>query len=302
MLPVMIGSLIRTPSYEKRRMTSQAARDLIWTINSPSLIQSPRESYELELPACHAADFDADMLQTRLNAVPSQRVGRYFEHLVHFYLEAIRGFEIVERGLQIQEEGRTVGEIDFLFRDARGSVVHCEAAVKFYLYVPDPTDGGSHLPGPNATDNFERKMRRLFEHQLPLSEGRFPEVTRRKAFVKGYIFYHPLHRPPTSLPDQLSPNHLKGSWIRESELDLLDDSSIPSMFRLVRKPHWLSLEIAIATDDTLLTSEAVKESLRCHFAARRTPQLVSVLTRREKFWHESNRVFVVSNQWPGDAR
>jgi hypothetical protein len=282
-------------------MTSQASRDLLWTINSPSLIQSPQERNVLELPTCGAADFNASMLQTRLDAVPNHRVGRYFEHLINFYLEAVRGFEIVERGLQIQEHGRTVGEIDFLFRDASGSLVHCEAAVKFYLYVPESNDSGSHLIGPNSSDNFERKMQRLFEHQLPLSEERFPEVTRRQAFVKGCIFYHPLHNQPKSLPDQLSPDHLQGSWIRESELDLLDDSSIPARFRLVRKPHWLSPEMATSSDDTLLTSDDVKDSLRIHFAERRTPQLVSQLTESEEFWQESSRVFVVSDQWPGDG-
>ena len=279
-------------------MTSQAARDLIWTINSPSLIQSPQARNVLELPACLESDFDADVLQTRLAAVPNHRVGRYFEHLVHFYLEAVRGFKIIERGLQIQKHGRTVGEIDFLFHDSSDSVVHCEAAVKFYLYVPESNDSGSHLIGPNAADNFERKMRRLFKHQLPLSEGRFPEVTRRAAFVKGCIFYHPLHDQPATLPGQLSPNHLKGSWIREAELNLLDDSSTPAMFRVARKPHWLSPGIAFASDDTLLTAGDIKDSLRSHFAERRTPQLVSRLTEREEFWQESRRVFVVSDQWP----
>jgi uncharacterized protein len=282
-------------------MLTQAERDLLWTINSPSLIHTGRKDGKLEQPMPLEREFNSSVLHARLASTPHHRVGRYFEELVHFYLEVIQGFELVERGLQIQENGRTVGEIDFLYRDASGSLCHCETAVKFYLHLPEAFECGSHWVGPNAADNFDRKMQRLFEHQLPLSRGRFPDVVRREAFVKGRIFYHPLLDKPTELPERLSADHLKGTWIRESELHLLKHSNAATKFRIVTKPHWLAPEFTTAADSALLTVNDVMKSLQQHFNERRTPQLVSSLIEDNDGWHENNRTFVVSDQWPRDA-
>ncbi len=282
-------------------MTTQAARDLIWAINSPSLIQSTVEYVPSDWPACIESDFDPAALQTCIDASDQYRVGRYFEDLVHFYLKSVCGFAIVERGLQIQEDGRTVGELDFLYRDNDGVLCHCETAVKFFLHTPDSNDSGSHFIGPNSADNFERKTRRLLDHQLPLSKSRFPEVARREAFVKGRILFHPLAAAPTSLPELLSKDHLKGSWIRESELDLLAAADAEVRYRVARKPHWLAPDLANTSDASLQTAGEIQSLLRIHFSERRTPQLVNVLSIDGEHWHESERIFVVSDQWPHDA-
>ena len=282
-------------------MTTQAARDLIWAINSPSLIRSTAEFSSIDWPVCKESDFDPAALQTSVDAHHRYRVGRYFEDLVHFYVKSVRGFEVVERGLQIQEDGRTIGELDFLYRDHDGTLCHCETAVKFFLHTADSNDSGSHFIGPNSADNFERKTRRLFEHQLPLSENRFPEVARREAFVKGQIFYH-LHQPaPTELPAVLARGHLTGSWIRESELDLLEVSGGETRYRVARKPHWLAPDQASFSDTTVQTVNGIRSLLATHFSERRTPQLVNVLSKGDERWQESDRVFVVSDQWPHDA-
>jgi len=283
-------------------MTTQASRDLIWAINSPSLIGSSARDAATDWPDCEESDFDPAALEACCHARSLYRVGRYFEDLVHFYLKSVRGFEIVERGLQIQEEGRTVGEIDFLYRDHDGVLCHCETAVKFFLHTSESNDSGSHFIGPNSADNFERKTRRLLDHQLPLSESRFPNVAKREAFVKGRIFYHPLAGVPAELPALLSKNHLNGSWIRESELDLLGASDAETRYRVARKPHWLAPDQANASDATLQTAGEIRSLLRIHFSERRTPQLVNVLSEGDEQWQESDRVFVVSDQWPHDAR
>lgn len=282
-------------------MTTQAARDLIWAINSPSLIRSSAENASTDWPVCNESDFDPAALQADIDANDQYRVGRYFEELVHFYLKSVRGFEVVERSLQIQDDGRTVGEIDFIYRDHDGALRHCETAVKFFLHTADSNDSGSHFIGPNSADNFERKTQRLFEHQLPLSKNRFPEVARREAFVKGQIFYHSRQPAATTLPPILARDHLRGSWIRESELDLLESSHSEARYRVARKPHWLAPDQASFSDATVQTIDGIRSLLEIHFSKRRTPQLVNVLSKGDERWQESDRVFVVSDQWPHDA-
>lgn len=282
-------------------MTSQAARDLLWAINSPSLIRMPSQQSP-GWPVCEAADVTPESLQNFCDQQARHRVGQYFEDLVHFYLKAVRNYEIVEHGLQIQEGGRTVGELDFLYRTADGNLHHCETAVKFYLYIPESNDSGSQFIGPNAADNFERKTLRLFEHQLRLSEDRFPSVVKREAFVKGRIFYHPQREMPEVLPVALAPDHLRGVWIRESELEWLRSSDAETKFRVARKPYWLSPDVASLDESELRSADEICGQLRQHFTERRTPQLINALIVDDNFWRESRRIFVVSDQWPNDAR
>jgi uncharacterized protein len=282
-------------------MTSQAARDLCWAINSPSLIRTSIE-HSACWPVCEAAEVAPESLQNFCDQHARHRVGQYFEDLVHFYLKAVRNYEIVEHGLQIQEGGRTVGELDFLYREADGGLHHCETAVKFYLYIPESNESGSQFIGPNAADNFERKTQRLFDHQLKLSEERFPMVVKREAFVKGRIFYHPLKDAPEELPTALAADHLRGVWIRESELEWLKSSGADAKFRAARKPLWLAPDVATVDDSELRSVDEICDQVRQHFTERRTPQLINALVVCDGVWLESQRIFVVSDQWPNDAR
>jgi hypothetical protein len=232
-------------------------------------------------------------------------VGRYFERLILYWLKHIRRVEIVAESQQIRDGSRTIGEIDLIFYDEQRRLTHWELAVKFYLHFPQPCGFDSHFIGPNAADTFERKMERLFGHQLPLSERHFPEVEIRQAFVKGRIFDHPRHEVSQALPEHLSPEHLCGVWIRSSELDLINRTNGVS-YRILRKPFWLSDEIAHPVDTDLLSPAELSENLARHFAEDHRPVLISQLEAGEQRLVESDRIFVVSDPWPnrkpgGDA-
>ena len=163
---------------------SRQLRDLTWAINSQSLLT------ESPLARLDPSEVDPEHLRRFLEDDPSRRVGRYFERLVLYWLTHVRKVEVIASSLQIRDGNRTIGEIDLLFRDEQGRVTHWEIAVKFYLYLSSGTFIGSHYIGPNAGDTFERKMERLFDHQLPRSITHFPEVEVRQALVKGRMFYH----------------------------------------------------------------------------------------------------------------
>lgn len=260
--------------------------DLVWAVSSPSLLATARSGDLLD-PSL----VDAEELMQFLNEDKQARVGYYFEQLIHFWLKRIRGLEIVAHRQQIHEGKLTLGELDFVFRDESGELNHWEAAVKFYLHDAENTVDGSHYVGPNTADTLERKVSHLMERQLPLSERSFPEVKQRHAFVKGRIYYHPRQETPTSQAACLNPDHLRGNWIRMSELDWLDEIAGDGRldFRILRKPHWL----AAATGDSQ-SGEELKTALAAHFAT----SLQSVHVAVFKGGVEVRWLFVVADSWP----
>ncbi|MFH1301303.1 MAG: DUF1853 family protein [Planctomycetota bacterium] len=276
---------------------SQQVRDLKWAVTSPSLIT--QSSAEEMLPA--VPDFqtvDQRHLEDFLAPYSHFRIGQYYEGLVLYWLEHIRRLKIIARHQQVFEESRTVGEIDVLFEDEAGVMTHWEIAVKFYLYYPEVNPVDSHFIGPNVKDSFERKMRRLIEYQLPLSQTHFPDVRCRQAFVKGMIFYHPDQSSPAQLPEKLSPTHERGTWLHLSELSRLTKQHEEPVFLIREKPDWLSDALCSRTDERLHSFANLQSQLETHFQEQTRPILISALSCQQITCHEVERVFVVPDSWP----
>lgn len=232
---------------------------------------------------------DTGLLETFLaERGPVHRVGRYFEQLVHYWLAHVRGVELLGAGLQVRPDKRTLGELDFVYRDEEQQVVHCEVTVKFFLH--HPRRGTSHFPGPNASDNFESKIAKLFDQQLELSRRHFPSVERRDAIVKGMAFYN--GAPPAELPPRMSPTHAVGSWIRSTDCARLRDRDSTAA-AVVTKPHWLAPQV----DADLQPIDDLVTDLERHFAnGDGHPLMVSLRDATDR--NEIERIFVVSPTWP----
>ncbi|EMI45138.1 DUF1853 family protein [Rhodopirellula sp. SWK7] len=270
----------------------QLLRDLLWTVNSPSLIDSQR------VPTRITADqIDVNHLVAFFSDRPSRKVGHYFERLLLYWLKHIRRVDIVAHNLQIHSGERTLGEIDFLYRDEQSQLVHLEAAVKFYLYQPDHAVLGSHFIGPNVRDTFERKMHRLFLHQLPLSVEHIPDVDSREAFVKGRIFYDHNAPLPSRLPPRMSADHLTGSILRLQQWKNLAGAT-DVRYHILSKPFWLS-ECHYETDAPILRSLTdAQTAVRNLFAEYPTPVLISQFNVGSETHTETDRIFIVPDDWP----
>jgi len=272
--------------------SSQNLRDLEWAITSPGLID-PKGRDEVADPAWpDERTVDESEFRNFLSQYSSHRVGYYFESLIHFWLQHIRGVEILEQGKQIIEEGITKGEIDFVFRDESGRTVHWEVAVKFYLKTRPISPDGSHLIGPNATDNFAKKNKRLFGRQLELSRRLPQSIELRQGLVKGRIFYHPDDPDPGTEPASLNPQHLRGTWIRASEMNHLDHPDVS--YRTLQKPHWLAPE----TGTDALPFEQFRPVLERHFASSPHPIHLAAFETKDEPGRERERIFVVPDHWP----
>ncbi len=277
-----------------RSLPDQIREDLSWLLANPSLLDS-----ELGIDTtqfCVPAEFDPSPVEKFLAGHCSHRVGYYFEALVQILLESAEAVSDVEHGIQICENGATLGEIDFLYR-RNGELHHLEVALKFYLYSPDVELCGSHLLGPNARDTFERKRDRLFRKQIPLGKERFSDVRESRLLVKGAIFY-PWLDPDSALSvTGLAPDHCRGIWIRDGQLaDFL--SELPSECRgaIFRKPFWLSSAMRTAGK---LPLDLMREISRTREESQR-PLYFNVGTMESDRWTETQRVFVVGDSWPFD--
>jgi len=98
----------------------------------------------------------------------SLRLGKRVERFVSAELTNDKEITILAENVQIQDNKRTVGEIDCLLKQ-NNTVFHIEIIFKFYLY--DKNSGTTeieHWIGPNRNDSLIKKITKLKEKQLPL--------------------------------------------------------------------------------------------------------------------------------------
>lgn len=287
------------PSPQQAITSEQFAADLGWAVESPSLISAAAITASRSPDGQTRDDRDADGSSLALRP-GDHRVGRYFERLIEHHIRQQPDWVLLHCGQQIKEAGRTVGELDFVFRAGR-DVYHVETAVKFYLYLANRTCGGSQFVGPNSKDNFEAKLHRLLTHQLPLSKIRQPDVTIRQPHVKGIIFY-PFDGPdPDNLPAGMSPHHQRGVWFHAAHLpEFLARRPDPqrTLFHIHCKPHWLA---APTDSSTVLTGVDLAKFVSRHFqTSPNRPLMISQLDLTPN-GPQNIRLFCMPNHWPDCA-
>lgn len=263
----------------------QAAADLQWLVQCPALIES-HQAYTFGAIEPSKPDWGA--VKRFLDTKTAHRVGYYVEALVQALLESEASISELQHGLQIRREKETLGELDFLFQQD-GKLHHLEVALKLYLCYPEGAENGSHFVGPNATDSFERKRDRLLGKQLPFGREFFPKIEKSQHAVKGMIFYHPSGEGRVPLPELLNPEHARGVWIRESELEsLLARWPSHRSGRILKKPFWL------AARGEELSVDEIEAATRHHFTKWDGPVYLAGF----ECGREVERIFVMPECWP----
>ena len=118
----------------------QPLDDLLWAVNSPPLLSASPLVDQVDV-----GEIDLDHFAKFLREQSDHRVGRYFERLILYWLTHIRKVQIVHHSKQILDAKRTIGEIDFIFRDETDRLTHWETCL---LYTsPSPRDQrGPRMP------------------------------------------------------------------------------------------------------------------------------------------------------------
>ncbi len=185
------------------------------------------------------------------------RLGKLVERFVSFELQQDSSIKILLENIQIQEEKRTLGELDCLLLK-NDKPIHLEIIYKFYLY--DKTIGSSeieHWIGPNRKDSLVQKITKLKDKQLPLLYSNqckpyleklnlASEKIEQQIYFKAQLFV-PLCDFKKEF-DLINNDCIYGFYINTKELNQFKDCKfhIPNKHNWLVKPHtnitWLNFE------------------------------------------------------------
>lgn len=269
--------------------------DLLQLLKAPMLLSHTEDTpVAKELPV----DFEALMRQDE--ATPqNKRLGKYVEQLLGDYLQQHQEVSNFHKNLILADEGRTLGELDFVF-DHKGQRYHWELAFKFYLLHQH--QGMKAFFGPQGRDRLDLKINKLRQHQLPLiAHPHFDHLRKdhptiqSELYVKGWLFYHLNHK--LEVPDlpKLNPEHAKGWWLFEHELHSEYFES-GTCFQIVEKDRWLTGIEVFKRFSTPLDLGSLARQVHLHFKGSSRSLMVYT-------WHAhtaiTSRGFIVHSKWPG---
>ncbi len=291
-------------------------RALAWLLASPDLLDpgAPRWQGKIASLPEQAADeargwlqeLDAapQALEAWLAVHPLTRLGRYAENLLAWYFRHLGILEA--HGLQVRAgQGDTIGEFDFLLRQA-GGLVHWEFATKFYLLCSDDqsladVQQADYFVGPNLSDTLGRKIRKTLDRQLllgqhPAAQTLLPQpLAAAQALMKGWLFYR-RGETPALLNAGVSASHCRGWWCLPDELP----SHVGEAAAIIPRIAWLAPARLPLSQG--LSVDALTVALAERFARDPMPVMVAALRRDGDVWLESERGFVVPDQWPQQAK
>lgn len=273
-------------------ISNRQTRDLSWCIHQPALVSAGKDERNIIFPddswfASQAIDSSIELEQ------PPEyfRLGIYFEQIFQRWLECHGDYRLIEANLQIQGEGRTLGEFDLLV-DVNGEVEHWELAVKFYINRFAPTQADQWF-GPDPKDTLATKLHRLQNHQLLLADHpdaqamldqKNIQVSHRRCIVKGRL-YHPW-QTEQELPEIVNTNHLRGWWLASEDHGKLETYRIAYL----SKKYWLS-NLTEYDTPLLLTQKELIEFLA------ETTQIAPQFALLDENSRELSRGFLLKPKW-----
>lgn len=295
-----------------------AVRDLAWALLAPGLLDGSRVTVRHPLAASawaqrpgqllgwlHQQERDSQALQQFL-AAGSGRLGRYYERLWQFALEQAPDIQLLAANLPIREQGRTVGELDLLLRDEQG-LQHLELAIKLYL---GPEHGGGsdpqHWLGPASEDRLGLKLQHLQQHQLPLSRSPAAasalanlsdELPSASLWLGGYLFYP--GSGACAAPAGSSAQHLRGRWLHRRQWAPFLAEQSTERWQPLPRHAWLAP--ARLEESQVWAPQQLADWLQQLPSDAPAQLLVGLQPGDSGDWQESQRLFLVSDEWPKSA-
>ncbi len=242
-----------------------------WIVHTPSLFHTtpPFEDFTA---------FDAPIEPKHpFSYQGNQRLGFVYQYLCSQVFESSERFAIREEEIQINQQGQTLGAVDFILEDRQSKQMqHWEVAIKFYLLRQ------GKWYGPNAHDRLDKKLSRMLSHQLKLTYH--PQFIAQKPqyaqlsehlLIQGRLYINPFE--PEPVPDEcqgylLDKSQISGKWCYFHQWPLINKPLYP-----LEKQQWAS---GLETFDQPLSQPSGR--------------FIHAQACDGEFW------FVVNNSWPND--
>ncbi|GAM73164.1 hypothetical protein JCM19241_2619 [Vibrio ishigakensis] len=203
-----------------------------WIQNRPNLMCGDE-------PIAEQAPFSSEKLSNTHDYQGNSRLGFIYQDIWHRLFEQSGDFDIRESELQLFDEKKTIGELDFILKNqSSGEYEHWEVAIKFYLLK----DGLWY--GPNAIDRLDKKFKHMLERQLqhgqqPYFKALYPEYQNLtpKLMMQGRLYTNPFSNE--EIPTQcegypIKASEVAGFWCYHHQLKQIGET----LYR-VPKPLWL---------------------------------------------------------------
>lgn len=299
----------------------QVVRDFVWTLTSPSLFEDiphhpeiifwETEIYNSEFLSLqnliNQLDENSSILKYHINNGNNKLLGKYFESFIEFWLLNSKRFKLIKSNAQVEKNGATLGEFDFILKDAlTDEFIHLECAGKFYLSSENLSDWSTFI-GPNPHDNLQKKMNKMINDQINLSKtesgrsmlaGLGINKIKPVIIIKGYFFYHfnSFYNNSIIIPEHSNKNHNKGWWLRFSEASNLKKIKTDK-WAVLKRQSWVSAAVIEDKKDVFDIDELLL-FLKNYFEFNHYPLLIVSLCNENDLLVETSRGFVVSNLWP----
>ncbi len=252
--------------------------------------------YESFIPGVGLFSFPSGESQSPVLESSKLPLGKHVEAVFSQRIMESDTYDLIAENIQIQHEGRTLGELDFILQEKSSKkMIHVELVYKFYVFKDEM--GESELAkwiGPNAKDKLEFKMKKLSSHQFPLlrHSATLPYLKKLGLDVdrieQELCFMGELYLPHSSSQSSfssLSPMAINGVWYSYSDFSELKSYDLE--FHVCAKPEWLLPSISESWYDQESACTKVKESL----SQGRSPM---VWIRENS---KTRRCFVLGDDW-----
>ena len=163
------------------------------------------------------------------NISTNLRLGHQMEYVFKQLIEKSKLYQILIYNLQIENEKRTLGEVDFILNElATGNLIHVELAYKFYIIDKTQTSPIHRLIGPNQRDTFFDKKEKILNSQFPLLHSKegveiladqkidVTSLTHQSCF-KAQLFQH--FNSSVVDTEVFNNNCIVGSWLKFDEME-----------------------------------------------------------------------------------
>lgn len=182
-----------------------------------------------------------DSIKTELSR--QKYLGKRAELFLLQYLKSSKRYHQITHSFQIQDDDKTIGELDVIcFDQVKQKWIHIELVFKFYVFVGDTNyDDFTQWIGPNLKDRLDYKIDKLKSHQLPLGQHQSILEKIGSTSVETYSCYKAkLFLRKSS--ERIISNHLNSNCLFGYYLNFEDFKSLrhsEDVFYVPDKQDWL---------------------------------------------------------------